>query len=78
MWVARSTRAGATRLVFVPVACALLLPAAAGACPVCFSAVNEDVLNAYYLATAGMTLMPLLLVGGIVAWLRRQARAAEE
>lgn len=55
-----------------------LLPAAAAACPVCFSAVNEDVLRAYYVATASMTLLPLVLVAGIVTWLVRNARAVPD
>jgi hypothetical protein len=54
-----------------------LIPAAAAACPVCFSAVNREVLYAYYVATAAMTLLPLAMVVGIVRWLERNAQETE-
>jgi hypothetical protein len=48
------------------------------ACPVCFSQANQGVLEAYYLTAALMTLLPLLIVGCIGAWLHRRQRASLE
>jgi hypothetical protein len=53
-------------------ATALLVPAVAIACPLCFSATDERVLNAYYLTAAGLTLLPLLIVGIFASWLHRR------
>jgi hypothetical protein len=50
---------------------AFFTPAAAVACPVCFSAASERVLHSYYGTAVALTLLPLLLVGAFVAWLAR-------
>jgi hypothetical protein len=53
----------------------LLHPAAAFACPVCFSAANSHVLSTYHFTAAMMTLLPLVIVGSIGAWLYLRFRA---
>lgn len=50
-----------------------LVPGAAFACSVCFSA-QGDTLLAYYGTTLFMILFPLALVGAFVYWLYRQHR----
>ena len=54
----------------------LAVPAAAAACPVCFSGVSERVLETYYRTAAAMTLLPLIVVGVLGVWLRRQFKRA--
>ena len=52
----------------------LLAPGAAWACSVC-SAGRDDETRVAFLATTGLlSVLPLLLVGGLVWWLRRRAR----
>ncbi len=67
-------------MVLVPVAVLALLaafPGAAAACPVCFD--RDDEARVAFLATTGLlTLLPLGMVGGVLAWLRKRARSAEE
>lgn len=46
----------------------------ASACPVCFSAKNEDNRTAFILTTAFLTFLPLTLLGGGVWWLRQRAQ----
>lgn len=55
---------------------AVLHPAAAYTCPVCFSAAKEGVLETYLLSAAFMTLLPLLIMGAFAAWLRRRLKSA--
>lgn len=50
----------------------MLLPRLALACPICFSAANEHVLRTYYLTALFMTLLPLVMVGVLAAWLRQR------
>jgi hypothetical protein len=50
---------------------AALWPAVGTACPVCFGAASERVLHSYYATAAALTVLPLVLVGGFVAWLIR-------
>jgi high-affinity Fe2+/Pb2+ permease len=51
-----------------------LAPGAALACSVCMSG-RDDETRAAFLATTGLlTALPLLMVGGLVWWLRRRAR----
>jgi high-affinity Fe2+/Pb2+ permease len=47
---------------------------AALACPVCFSAKNEENRVAFIVTTAFLTFLPLGLIGGGVWWLRRRSR----
>jgi len=52
-------------------------PAAALACPVCFNAASGKVLEAYYLTTVMLIVVPIALLGSIGAWLyRASVRAA--
>jgi hypothetical protein len=55
-------------------ALALVRPAAALACPVCFSGSSDRVLGAYLVSAVVMTLLPLVLVGGFAVWLGRSGR----
>jgi hypothetical protein len=48
-----------------------LQPALAAACPACFSAVNERVLETYYLTAAFMSVLPLVIAAAFALWLRR-------
>ena len=57
-----------------------LVPEIASACPVCFSG-TEETRFAFLLTTIFLTLLPLLLVGSLVWWLRRrvlEVQALEE
>ena len=74
------TRAGARTLGF---ATAMLwmasaaLPGLAAACPVCGSAKNEENQIAYLATTGFMTFLPLILVGGLILWIRKRVRDME-
>jgi hypothetical protein len=50
------------------------LSGSAAACPVCFSAKNEQNRIAFIATTVFLSLLPLALIGGGVVWLRRRAR----
>ena len=64
-------------LIVVAVAAAVaLLAGSAEACPVCFQAKNDASRVAFIVTTGFMTGLPLLLVGGVVWWLRRQFQKA--
>ena len=65
---------GATRALAASVV-ALLLPRAALACSVCFSGPDES-RTAFLMTTVGMSALPLVLIGGVIWWLRRQVNAA--
>jgi len=69
-----------TRLALLALGLLAALPAEALACAVCFSGRTDETRVAFGISTAGMTLLPLLLIGGTAWWLRRRAReiAAEE
>jgi hypothetical protein len=60
------------------IAALLLAPTIAEACPVCMGGAEEEVRKAFIFATAFLTACPLLMVGGVVWWLRRTLRAASE
>ncbi len=62
--------------VAATIAAVLTLPCLAQACPVCFSAANENVLRAYYTTAAVMTVVPLLMLGSIGGWLYVRATRA--
>lgn len=47
-----------------------------GTCPACGG--NRTLPTAYFAATAVMLLVPMLLVAGLVIWLRRAVRARDE
>jgi hypothetical protein len=48
-----------------------LMPASVFACPFCYGASDPRTLHAFYISTAALTLMPLLLIGGFVFWISR-------
>jgi high-affinity Fe2+/Pb2+ permease len=60
------------------IAALLLAPSIGQACAVCMGGADEDVRTAFILATAFLTVCPLLMVGGLVWWVRRAFRAAGE
>ena len=41
------------------------------ACPFCYAASNPRTLHAFYVSTAALTLMPLMLIGGFAIWISR-------
>lgn len=51
---------------------------AAWACPVCFSAKNEENQIAYIATTGFLTFLPLLMIGGLVLWVRHKVRELHE
>lgn len=53
-----------------------LTPAVARACPVCFDP-NEGNRWAFIATTALLSTLPLLMVGGIVLWIRDTLRSSE-
>jgi hypothetical protein len=55
---------------------ALSVPASAWACPVCFSATDDNRL-AFLATTVFLSLLPLSLIGGTCYWVYRQVMAAE-
>jgi hypothetical protein len=59
-------------LVFAAVAAAL--PRAAEACAVCMSGREDDTQRAFLLGTLLLSALPLVLIGGLILWLRRRAR----
>jgi hypothetical protein len=52
----------------------MLLPSLGASCPKCYSAAGQQVLNAYYLSIAFMSLIPLGIIGAILIWIYRQTR----
>jgi hypothetical protein len=50
-------------------------PKMALACAVCFSGRDDETQLAFRIATGGMTLLPFVLVGGLLLWLRKRFRA---
>ena len=53
------------------------VPRVAFACPVCFYTENEANRLAYLLTAILLTGLPFVVVGGILLWVVRRARAAE-
>ena len=51
------------------------IPRIAKACSVCFSG-REESLEAYYITTIFLTLLPLIMLASIVFWLFRQHQKA--
>jgi hypothetical protein len=43
-----------------------LMPSIVMACPACFAASSERTLRAYYLSTMLLTVMPFVLIGGVI------------
>ena len=57
------------------VLCFSLAPGIAEACAVCFSG-KEESLEAFYLTTIFLTLLPLIMLASIGIWLYRQHQKA--
>ncbi len=55
----------------------LLVPTLLQACPQCFETADNQVLYAYYLSALFMILIPVGIVGSILAWLFVQNRRAD-
>jgi len=66
-----------TTIVVALLAAWLLLPEAAHACAVCFDA-SEENRRAFLATTAFLSILPLGMVAGAGAWLRKRVRAADE
>lgn len=60
------------------VAAIVASPQLASACAVCMSGREDDVQFAFLATTAFMSVLPLMLIGGVVWWLRRRLREMEE
>jgi hypothetical protein len=73
---ARAIRKSGATLPVLVVAALVAGARSAAACSVCFSA-SEEARAAYYGTTALLILLPLLMVGGLVYWLHRVARAQQ-
>ena len=59
----------------IAVSLVLASPAVSQACAVCMSGRDDENRTAFIAMTAFMTTMPFLLIGGIVFWLWRRAKA---
>lgn len=59
-------------------AAVLAAPRIATACAVCISGRDDETQLAFRISTGAMTLLPFLLVGGLLWWLRRRFRALAE
>ena len=60
------------------VALLLLAPGIASACPVCMGGRDDETRAAFLLTTLFLSVLPLALVGGVVWYLARRARALEQ
>jgi len=58
-------------------ACFAVIPGVAFACPVCFSAQNEENRAAFVLMTVFLTLLPLGMLGLGMGWAWRRLRAQD-
>lgn len=56
----------------------LFMVDAAAACPVCFSAANEENRTAIMLMTGFLTVLPLALIGFTVRWYVRRVKSFEK
>ena len=54
-----------------------LLPGVASACAVCFTGKEDDTRIAFGLMTAFMTVMPFVICGGVLWWLRGRLKEIE-
>ena len=48
-----------------------MMPAPVFACPFCYGASDPRTLHVFYVSTAALTLMPLMLIGGFAFWISR-------
>lgn len=61
----------------IVVLAALLAPELAGACAVCSAGREEENRFAFLMMTLFMSVTPLLLIGGLVYWIRSRVLAQE-
>lgn len=66
------------KLASVTVVLLGLAPGLAQACAVCSAGRNEENQLAFIITTAFMSVLPLLLIGGLIFWLRGRFRALDE
>ena len=59
-------------------AAVLFAPQLATACSVCFTGRADETRVAFLVTTGFLTVLPILLVGGLVWWLSRRARQVRE
>ena len=74
MMRAAKQRVGGVRLVALLSTSILLTTDPALACSVCAGSDPEEVRSAFIVTTAFMTFFPLLMIGGVIYWLRRRFR----
>ena len=55
----------------------MIMPRVAHACPVCFYTENEANKLAYLITAIFLTMLPFVIVGGLLWWVARRARAME-
>jgi len=65
------------RIVGLTLLGSALLPVAASACAVCFTGKEDDTRIAFGLMTAFMTVMPFVICGGVLWWLRGRLKEIE-
>jgi len=73
----QTTKASTLFATATVTALVLALPGFAHACPVCFDP-KEPNRIAFLVSTAFLSLLPLGLMGGVIYWLWKSAKAAEE
>ena len=61
-------------LLAISIGVTLWLPGLAQACSVCMTGREDENRLAFILSTAFMSLLPLILVGAVILWLRKLAR----
>jgi lipopolysaccharide export LptBFGC system permease protein LptF len=72
--MSRSSKGSKTWLALLVAAALLVGARSAVACSVCLSG-GEQTREAYYISTVLMMLSPFLVLGLLIFWLRRMARA---
>ncbi len=73
-----SSTASAANAAALAIGTALMLaPGLASACAVCFTGRSDETREAFIGATAFMTFLPMLVIGGVVWWLRRRVLAIQ-
>ena len=61
---------------WVAPAVVLLAPNVAWACPLCIAA-REESRIAFIVTTGILTFLPLMMIGGVIWWIRKRYQAAE-
>lgn len=66
-----------SRIALAVAALVVALPRIAEACAVCFTGRSDETRQAFISTTVFMTGLPLLLIGGVIWWLRRRTLQLE-